>query len=70
MVSAIFFISGSRDIVGFGFNGQPCYLDSEMFPFPSIRFREETAEITALREKEKGDWGKITRDEKKACKFF
>ena len=41
-----------------------------MFPFPSIRFREETAEVTSLREREKGDWHKISVDEKKTCKYL
>ncbi|XP_017488668.1 PREDICTED: cytochrome c oxidase subunit 4 isoform 1, mitochondrial-like [Rhagoletis zephyria] len=34
-------------------------------PYPAIRFREETEEIKKLREKEKGDWSKLTLDEKK-----
>lgn len=34
---------GTREIVGFGFNGLPTYVDRVDFPFPAIRFREETA---------------------------
>ena len=56
--------------MGFGLNGYPSYQDSEMFPFPAIRFKEETAEITALRKREEGDWKQLSLDEKKACEFF
>lgn len=38
-------------------------------PYPAIRFREETDEIKKLREKEKGDWSKLTLDEKKKRKL-
>lgn len=57
---------GSRDIVGFGWNGLPSYVDRSDFPLPPIRWREETPEITLLRQKEKGDWRKLTKHEKKA----
>ncbi|XP_071528846.1 cytochrome c oxidase subunit 4 isoform 2, mitochondrial-like [Panulirus ornatus] len=33
---------------------------------PAIRFKEDTLDIQALREKEKGDWKKLTLEEKKA----
>ena len=33
---------------------------------PAIRFKENTPEILALREKGKGDWRKLTLEEKKA----
>ena len=36
-----------------------------MYPFPAIRFQEDTPEILKLREKEKGDWKKMTVAEKK-----
>lgn len=36
---------GSREIVGFGWNGLPSYVDRADFPFPAIRWREDTAEI-------------------------
>lgn len=36
---------GTREIVGFGWNGLPSYADRLDFPFPAIRFREDTAEI-------------------------
>jgi len=57
---------GNREIVGYGFNSNPVYVDREEFPMPAIRFRENTADILALREKEKGDWKNLTIDEKKA----
>lgn len=57
---------GTRDIVGFGWNGLPSYYDRSDFPFPAIRWREETPEINLLRQKEKGDWKKLTKHEKKA----
>lgn len=61
---------GSRDVVGYGFNGSYFYYDATDMPYPAIRFREETEEIKKLREKEKGDWNKLTLDEKKKRKFF
>lgn len=36
---------GTREIVGFGWNGLPSYTDRIDFPFPAIRFREDTPEI-------------------------
>ncbi|XP_056640883.1 cytochrome c oxidase subunit 4 isoform 1, mitochondrial-like [Diorhabda sublineata] len=56
---------GNREIVGFGYNGQPNYIDRVHFPMPAIRWREPTPEICALREKEKGDWHQLTLEEKK-----
>ncbi|KAK8388191.1 hypothetical protein O3P69_020224 [Scylla paramamosain] len=57
---------GNRDVVGFGVNGAPNYYDRVDFPMPAIRFKENTPDIMALREKEKGDWNKLTVEEKKA----
>ncbi|XP_068206819.1 cytochrome c oxidase subunit 4 isoform 1, mitochondrial [Palaemon carinicauda] len=57
---------GARDVVGFGFNGNKCYVDRTDFPMPAIRFKENTPDVQALREKEKGDWSKLTIEEKKA----
>lgn len=57
---------GTRDIVGFGWNGLPSYADRSDFPLPAIRWREETPEISLLKQKEKGDWKKLTKHEKKA----
>ncbi|KAF4526407.1 hypothetical protein B566_EDAN016881 [Ephemera danica] len=57
---------GSREVVGFGFNGQANYVDRTDFPMPAIRFKENTPDIQALRTKEQGDWKKLTLEEKKA----
>ena len=60
---------GNRDVVGFGVNGGYMYVDRVDYPMPAIRFKENTPESNALREKEKGDWKKLTLDEKKARKY-
>ncbi|XP_030756400.1 cytochrome c oxidase subunit 4 isoform 1, mitochondrial-like [Sitophilus oryzae] len=57
---------GKREIVGQGFSGEPTYIDRADFPFPAIRWKEPNADILALREKEKGDWSKLSLEEKKA----
>merc|ERR1712080_397823 len=49
-----------------GTNGEVTYIDDTMNPFPAIRFQEDTGAIAALRTKEKGDWKKLTLEEKKA----
>lgn len=36
---------GSREVVGFGFNGQANYVDRTDFPMPAIRFKESTPDI-------------------------
>ena len=59
-------LAGNREHVGHGKNGMYNYYDGEDMPFPAIRFRPETAESKVLREKEKGDWKKLTIEEKKA----
>jgi len=56
---------GNRDIVGPGFNNMASYIDHPLNPCPAIRFKENTAEFVALRQKEKGDWKKLTLEEKK-----
>lgn len=56
---------GNRDIVGYGSNGQEDYLDDEEYPCPAIRFRENTPEFLALRQKEMGDWKELTLEERK-----
>ena len=53
-------------VVGYGLNGEPMYMDTLHAPFPAIRFKEETSEIAKIREKETGDWKKMTVEEKKA----
>ncbi|XP_045624923.2 cytochrome c oxidase subunit 4 isoform 1, mitochondrial isoform X1 [Procambarus clarkii] len=57
---------GNREVVGYGFNGTPVYVDRVDFPMPAIRYKENTPDVQALREKEKGDWHKLTLEEKKA----
>jgi len=57
---------GNREVVGFGMNGQPNYIDRVDFPMPAIRYKEVTADIQVLKDKEKGDWSKLTIEEKKA----
>lgn len=56
---------GNRDVVGNGWNGEEAYLDRSDFPLPAIRFKANTPDIMALREKEKGDWKKLSIEEKK-----
>merc|ERR1712156_378657 len=56
---------GTREVVGFGVNGTEMYVDDLHHPFPAIRFKEDTPEILKIKEKEKGDWKKMTIHEKK-----
>lgn len=56
---------GNRDVVGFGLNGSESYIDRFERPMPAIRFKENTPDVMALREKEKGDWKKLSIHEKK-----
>jgi len=56
---------GNRDVVGYGLNGEYTYVDHIAFPMPAVRFRENTPEVMALREKEKLDWKKMSVEEKK-----
>ncbi|KAG1683581.1 Cytochrome c oxidase subunit 4 isoform 2, mitochondrial [Nymphon striatum] len=56
---------GNREVVGFGLNGEPSYLDRTDAPMPAIRYKEENEAIRKLREKEKGDWKNLTTEEKK-----
>uniref|UniRef100_A0A8W7P9V9 Cytochrome c oxidase subunit 4 n=1 Tax=Anopheles coluzzii TaxID=1518534 RepID=A0A8W7P9V9_ANOCL len=57
---------GKREVVGHGWNGLPVYADRVDYPMPAIRFKENTRDVLALREKEKGDWKKMSVQEKKA----
>lgn len=38
-------VIGNREVVGYGFNGQPNYVDRADFPMPAIRWREPTPDI-------------------------
>lgn len=60
---------GNREVVGFGMNGEYEYCDRMDFPYPAIRFREFKGDDLKLKEKEKGDWKKLTADEKKAREY-
>lgn len=64
------FISGNRDIVGPSFASNHEYLDEPDQPMPGVRYAANTPEVMALREKELGDWTKLTLEEKKQCKFW
>lgn len=57
---------GNRDVVGYGYNGEATYYDRCDFPMPAIRFKDNTPDVMALREKEKGDWKKLSIEEKKS----
>lgn len=57
---------GNREVVGYGWNGITAYADRVDYPMPPIRFKENTPDVLALREKEKGDWKKLSIEEKKA----
>lgn len=55
--------------MGYGHNGRATYIDRTEFPAPAIRFKEDTADVLQLREKEKGDWKNLSLEDKKACEF-
>ncbi|XP_012266395.2 cytochrome c oxidase subunit 4 isoform 1, mitochondrial-like [Athalia rosae] len=57
---------GDREVVCHGLNGNANYFDRPDYPMPAIRFKENTSDVQALREKEKGDWKKLSIEEKKA----
>jgi len=57
---------GNREIVGYGLNGTPTYVDLEEVPAPAVRFGENTDEVMALRAKEQGDWKSLSLEDKKS----
>ncbi|XP_045524668.1 cytochrome c oxidase subunit 4 isoform 1, mitochondrial-like isoform X3 [Pieris brassicae] len=57
---------GNRDWVGHGVNGMANYKDDAHFPFPAVRFKENTRDICALRDRERCDWRTLCIEEKKA----
>jgi cytochrome c oxidase subunit 4 len=57
---------GKREIVGYGFDGNPEYADSILYPYPAIRFKEPDAKYNALHEKELKDWKSLSVADKKA----
>lgn len=38
-------VIGKREVVGFGYNGDPNYADRSDFPMPALRWKEPTADI-------------------------
>lgn len=44
------------------------YVDRLDYWYPAIRFRKDDATIAPIRAKEKGDWNKLSAEEKKLCK--
>ena len=43
---------GNRFVVGYGFNGEPNYIDRVDFPIPAVRFKEDSPQISVG-----GMWG-------------
>lgn len=39
---------GNREIVGFGFNGVPCYVDRPDYPMPAIRYKAPSTDIQVI----------------------
>ncbi|XP_052815264.1 cytochrome c oxidase subunit 4 isoform 1, mitochondrial-like [Mya arenaria] len=56
---------GNRDVVGPSLWINHDYHDVVDQPYPAVRFAENTPAVLALREKETGDWTKLTLEEKK-----
>ncbi|KAK6622529.1 hypothetical protein RUM44_002341 [Polyplax serrata] len=56
---------GKREWVGYGVISPPNYVDRVDFPMPAVRFQEIKGDLIALKEKEKGDWRKLSLEEKK-----
>ncbi|XP_056639299.1 cytochrome c oxidase subunit 4 isoform 1, mitochondrial-like [Diorhabda sublineata] len=57
---------GNREMLCYGMNGQPMYIDSVHFPFPALRYKEMTSDLQALFQKQNGDWKHLTKEDKKA----
>lgn len=51
VVDPVKVVIGKREVVGFGMNGSPSYLDRVDFPMPAIRYKEVTPEIQVRFEK-------------------
>lgn len=39
---------GKREVVGYGCNSEPIYIDATDFPMPAIRFKEVTPDIQVI----------------------
>jgi len=61
---------GKREVVACGLTCNFDYNDRKDWPFPNVRWSEPCNQWTALQEKEKGDWSKMTIEEKKALYRF
>lgn len=59
---------GTREVVGYGINGTYMYTDRPDYPYPAIRFREIKGDLIQLKEKEKGDWRNLSKEDVKNCK--
>ena len=57
--------AAGRDWVGYGHAGSPYYQDRYDNPYPAIRYQKPGPAFYDVLEKEKGDWRKMTLDEKK-----
>ncbi|GMT04914.1 hypothetical protein PENTCL1PPCAC_27088 [Pristionchus entomophagus] len=57
--------AGEREVVGYGTNGEPSYVDRMDYWYPAIRFRKEDEVIAPIRQKEKGNWKNLSAEEKK-----
>ncbi len=51
---------GNREVVGFGNRGEENYFDDVHYPFPAIRFKEDTAEISVSHETRQNTLGFLT----------
>ncbi|XP_008468210.1 cytochrome c oxidase subunit 4 isoform 1, mitochondrial-like isoform X1 [Diaphorina citri] len=56
---------GNREVVGHGRNGIAAYGDNVLCPFPAIRYKVFDSDLLLLREKEKGHWNALSKEEKK-----
>lgn len=61
---------GTREVVGYGMNGSYHYNDRLDYPYPAIRFREIKGDLIKLKQKEKGDWKNLTKEEIKTREYL
>jgi len=61
---------GKREVVACGLTCQYDYNDRHDWPYPNVRWQEPSNHSIALHEKEKGDWSKLSIEEKKALYRF
>ncbi|XP_060081284.1 cytochrome c oxidase subunit 4 isoform 1, mitochondrial-like [Ylistrum balloti] len=58
-------VVGERDIVGHGLGNEGNYVDDHEWPCTGVRFKANTPEILAMREKEEADWSNLTVEDKR-----